>query len=294
MKKKVILIWIVSIITILLTIGSVSAAGLNVQMIGDQTAKAGETKSVSVKIDGDQDVGVVSGKIVYSDNISNIQVSGKNDWGIKYNADNGSFNVVKASGAKSEIVLEIKYTVQSGSTGTASIKLNNLILTTTDYQNKQVSDVTKTINITEGQNNNTSKKKLTGITIKKLPKKVKYTEGEKFNKEGMTVTAKYSDGTKANVTGYTYKPNGKLKTSDKEITITYTEAGVTKTAKVEIKVSAKEVTTKQSNNATKKDKTTANKILPKTGLSSLIIIISIIVIFGIISFVKYINKRDIK
>lgn len=68
------------------------------------------------------------------------------------------------------------------------------------------------------------------IEVTTEPTNTIYVEGDRFNPDGMVVTATYSDGTIAEVIDYTYTPNGNLETSDRWITIIY--GG--KTAEVEI------------------------------------------------------------
>jgi len=74
------------------------------------------------------------------------------------------------------------------------------------------------------------------ITVTSGPAKTDYTENEKFNSDGMVVTALYSDGTTKNVNSYTYAPVGKLLPENTTIYISYTENGVTKTAQQYITV----------------------------------------------------------
>ena len=82
-------------------------------------------------------------------------------------------------------------------------------------------------------------KTLENIKITTAPTKTTYTEGEKFDKTGMKVTATYSDETTEEVTDYIYTPAGELKTTDTAITISYKEGEVTKTATQTITVTAK-------------------------------------------------------
>ena len=84
-----------------------------------------------------------------------------------------------------------------------------------------------------------AQKTLESIKITVAPTKTTYTEGEKFDKKGMKVTATYSDKTEKEVTDYTYTPAGELKTTDTAITVSYTENELTKTATQEITVVAK-------------------------------------------------------
>ena len=82
-------------------------------------------------------------------------------------------------------------------------------------------------------------KTLSKIEITTAPTKTTYTEGEKFDKAGMKVTATYSDGTTKEVTDYTYTPAGELKTTDTAITVSYKEGEKTVEAKYTITVKAK-------------------------------------------------------
>ena len=107
---------------------------------------------------------------------------------------------------------------------------------------------------------------LSSIAITKAPDKTTYTEGETFNKAGMTVTATYSDGTKKAVNGYSISPSGSLKSGDKAVTISYTEGGVTQTATQTIMVNAKPQDTNTNantsrNNTTGKNNTVANNTI---------------------------------
>ena len=83
-------------------------------------------------------------------------------------------------------------------------------------------------------------KTLSKIEITTPPTKTAYTEGEKFDKAGMKVTATYSDGTTKEVTDYTYTPAGELKTTDTAITVSYKEGEKTVETTHTIAVKAKE------------------------------------------------------
>lgn len=77
---------------------------------------------------------------------------------------------------------------------------------------------------------------LESIAVSTPPKKISYQVGQKFNSEGMVITATYSDKKSRPVTGYTYEPSGELAETDTKITITYKEGQVTKTVEYAIKV----------------------------------------------------------
>ena len=77
------------------------------------------------------------------------------------------------------------------------------------------------------------------IEITQSPDTTNYVEGQKFNANGMVVTATYADGSKADLpsTSYSYNTNA-LTTSDTEITVTAGDL----TAAVPITVVAKAIT----------------------------------------------------
>ena len=121
-----------------------------------------------------------------------------------------------------------------------------------DGKNLKLGQETVTIRYTEGEKTveTTQKvgvtaktpeipKTLESIKITTAPTKTTYTEGEKFDKAGMKVTATYSDGTTKEVTDYTYTPAGELKTTDTAITVSYKEGEKTVEAKYTITVKAK-------------------------------------------------------
>ena len=65
-------------------------------------------------------------------------------------------------------------------------------------------------------------KNLTGIEISKMPKKVKYEEGDIFDKSGLEVKAKYSDNKDEIIKDYTIdKEKTPLKLEDKEVIVSY-------------------------------------------------------------------------
>ena len=128
----------------------------------------------------------------------------------------------------------------------------------------------------------TEEKVLNSIELTTTGVKTEYTEGEKFNPEGLVVTAKYSDGSSETVTNYTYSPAGELTPSDTKIIITYQG----KTAEVGITVKAKQV----QNTTVEKDNTIKDGNIANTGVEEIIMpiaIISIIVVVAVIGNIKY-------
>lgn len=295
MKLKKIFITI--ILTILFCSTYVLAVEPQITLEGEQMAKPNETKTLTIKISAEKEIGVVSGKIETNEKITNINVTGKNNWNLTFNKDTGVFNVYKAEGAKTEEIINIEYTT-ADTEGTGTITMSNLKMTTIEYETKDVANVVKEITIKSNEeptlNPDPEEAILVNIEITNRPTKTTYTEGEKFDKTGMVVTAKYSDGTSKEITDYTYTPNGKLKVTDKEITISYTEGDITKTARQEITLIANvedEDTTEKNENT---DDTTSEGKLPQTGMKYDIIVIGMIVIIvGLVSYFGYKKYKNI-
>ena len=117
------------------------------EIIGDNSALTGETKILTVKLSTDELIGVVSGKIAKTNNISNIELTGQNGWKLTYNKDTGTFNIYKEDGAKEGDLLQITYTA-GNEEGTGKITLTNLKLTNLQYQTTTNENVEKEIQIT--------------------------------------------------------------------------------------------------------------------------------------------------
>ena len=77
---------------------------------------------------------------------------------------------------------------------------------------------------------NSSGPTVSSIAVKKLPTKMTYTVGQKFDPTGMIVKVTYADGTTKEITsGYTYTPTGAMNTAGQQtIAVAYKESGVTK------------------------------------------------------------------
>ena len=302
-SKKFIMIILITMLMLLIGTTTALAADSKVTLEGENTAKVGETKKITVKITSDESIGVVSGKIKTEGNITIKSIQAKNSWNQTYNDQTGDFNTYKAVGASTEEIMEIEYT--AGNTeGEGRIIISGVELTIIknegQYESKEIGEISKTIKVekaTEPQDPeepDPQEKTLTKIEIATKPSKTKYKAGEKFSKAGMTVIAKYSDGTSKEVTNYTYSPNGELKTSDTEITITYNENGISKTAKVSIEVEKASAggSSNEGQNSSK-DNTVAGKDLSDAGVETLIIPISIIAIILLVSYVEYKKYKKI-
>ena len=288
MKKNIITIFITIIFVSMLTT-LVYAADSQIIINGDSTAKLEETKELTIKISSNEEIGIISGKIESNSNITNMTVTGINSWNLTYNKDTGVFNIYKAEGAKTEDIMNIKYT--TGNTeGTGSITLSNIKMTTINYESKEIANVTKNIVIAKEQEGQPEEDTLVGISITKTPTRTTYTVGEKCDTTGMEVTATYSDGSTKKVTKYAYTPNGFLGLTDSKITITYTEGNITKT--VEQKIT---VVNENKNEEKGESDNKANEQFPKTGISNIMLVIALLSVSGIaiVAYIKYRKYKNI-
>lgn len=304
MKKLISLI--ISIILIMISI-NVYAVDSKIDISGDSLIKKNEIKSLTAKITTSGDsIGVISADITYSDNISNIEVIGKNGWQVTFNSSNGKLNALKAEGSKNEDFMEIKYTLKSDDKDNATINIKNITISTIKYSSENLSNIVKNIII---EKESQIIKELSEISISKKPNKTTYTEGEKIDNEGLVVVAKYNDGTSAEIKNYKYTPTGELKVSDKKVEISYTENSITKTASYDITVNEEKIEEKEEpkeeskeeqkediKDTNKKDDTTVggNTKLPQTGLTYVTVIsIAVLSIIIVISYISYRKVKDI-
>lgn len=292
-------IFILIILTILLCSTYVFAAELQITIEGEEQAKPNESKVLTIKISSETEIGVVSGKIEANENITNMNVTGKNNWNLTFNKDTGVFNIYKAEGSKTEEIISIEYTTANAE-GNGKITLSNLKMTTIEYETKEVSNVVKDITIKNETLDsepmptpepNPTVVILTNIKITKAPTKITYTEGEKFDKTGMVVTAEYSDGTSKEITSYTYTPSGALKATNEKVTISYTEGETTKTVNQNITVINASENNKEG---TKDDSITLDKEIPKAGVEkNILLVIGFVLIVTIGTYLGYKNYKNI-
>ena len=196
--------------------------------------------------------------------------------------------------------MEIKYTLKSDDKEDATIEINNITVSTIEYNSESISNIVKNITVQKDIQNT---KELSEIIINKNPNKTTYTEGEKVNNEGLVVIAKYNDGTSSEIKNYKYSPTEELKVSDKKVEISYTENSITKTVSYDITVkeekAPKEEDTKDEQkedikDTNKKDDTTVggNNKLPQTGITHMTVIA--IAVLGFIIVISYVSYRKVK
>ena len=67
--------------------------------------------------------------------------------------ENGSFKLVKTSGGKNEEAFEITYTIGEKNED-VNLKLTNIVLTTSEYEEETIEDISKTITVKKENENN--------------------------------------------------------------------------------------------------------------------------------------------
>ena len=288
----------------------VYAANPTVQVNGNTTLNNGESGKLTIHVNSDTPVGVVSGTISQS-NVSNLTVQGTAGWQVTYNEATGKFNAVNAAGSSNSDVAEITFKVSESAKENIWVKLNDKItVATTDYEKKELSGITKNITLKTPTEEDT-KPVLSSIAITKTPTKTSYTTGDTFDKTGMVITAQYADGTTKEITNYTVKPSGALTVDDKSITISYTENNVTKELKIDITVATKQETPKDEGekqpandgnkvpaeadndkNANKgNDKTVAPTKIPQAGANQVVLTIIILSVICLVTSYIYLIKN---
>ena len=236
MKKIVTIMLVILLLSIYSSF--VFAASTPILLTGDSTAKPNETKTLTMQISSGKLIGVVSGKIVCSDNVKIESVTAKNNWVLTYNEETKAFSILKAEGSMTDTILEIKYTT-GASEGDAELQTAG-----TDYQEESLDNLVATIKV------QAEKPELTSIEITKAPSKTQYKAGEKFDSTGLQITAKYSNGTTKDITSNITIESTELKAGDSVVEIKYTENGVTKSVQQTITVKA--VANNNTNNSNNK------------------------------------------
>lgn len=164
-----------------------------------------------------------------------------------------------------EDLLKINFKVKSNAAaGTVedAISYSMFVITAGSEESDKITEnIDLTIQSSQSGNDNTTdnpqpEKTLSRIEITKVPTKVSYNEGERFDKSGMVIKAIYSDGSSKEINNYEISPSGSLSTNDTIVTIKYTENNISKETTQTITVSA--VNNGSGNNNTTNNNTINN------------------------------------
>lgn len=290
MIKRIKISIIVSILIIISLVLPRKVLGVEpkVSLEGDASVTAGESGTLLVKVNCEDGISGIQGKVEYTGNITGVKIEAINGFTFYgYEEGDTAFIAVASGETKEAKAVKITYTTsKEGGTGTITLKQIKI----SDKNDTTISavDATKSINIVENNGNPPVNIQLESITITKVPTKIEYVEGEKFDKTGMEVTAKYSDGTTRIVTNYTVNPNGVLSVNDKKVTISLTENGVTKTTEQKISVTKGQAGDNNNGNGA------SNKAIPQTGSYEEIVIATIAIGIAVVSVVLYFKNKKYK
>lgn len=293
MIKKIKMLIIISILIIISLVlpSKVLGAEPKVSLEGDSSVTAGESGTLLVKVNYEDGISGIQGKVEYTGNITGVKIEAINGFTFYgYEEGDTSFIAVASGETQEAKAVKITYTT-STKEGTGTITLKQIKISDKNDATNSAVDATKSINIVANNENPPVNVSLESITITKIPTKIKYLEGEKFDKTGMEVTAKYSNGVERIVTDYTVEPDGALSVNDKIVTISLTKNGVTKTAEQEIIVTKSQAVDNNNNNNGKGE---SDKAIPQTGSYEGIVVATIATGIAILSVVLYFKNKKYK
>lgn len=228
MKKRIGMMCIIGIL--LLANFNISMATENTITLeaSKQEVKVDEEFTVTIEQSYGENCASIEGNIEYDEAFEFVKME-EEDWANLGKDDTNIQAIPKREAPESVFVytFKAKSNVENGKISFKNIKVSVI----EDGKSKSYELEEQSVSVT-------TVKELSTIEVTKNPSTTTYQEGDKFNPNGMQITATYKDGTTKVVTDYTYAPNGTLKTSDKQITITYTENDVTKTIALPITVNA--------------------------------------------------------
>lgn len=239
--KKIILILLC---TFILSLNAVYAANVSASFnTTNETVKPGETIVLKLNTGCEDGITAVLTKVNYNSDLLTLENVEIADGWMNYGSNNNLEILINKAEKITELdVCSLKFKVSDTTkAGTIKITTDEINISDITGNTNKVNGIEKTITVktekedTKDEEQNIEKK-LDSIAITKAPVKVKYKEGEKFNKNGLEITAKYSDGTSKKVENYTYSPSKELKLEDTNITISYTEDDITKTVVQKIEI----------------------------------------------------------
>lgn len=294
--KKLGISLIIALIICLFSSISVLAVETKVTLSADKTtAKPGDTITVTLSASCEEGLSYVGTTIEQNDSVLTLQNEEvSSDW---KNYGNNKLelmidtNKIVKEGTLYTAVFKVNDNATEGETTISTTGIEIMDIASGEYtQEPEVKSITIVKQADEEQDNEQGVS-LSKIQITKEPTKTSYTEGEKFDKTGMEVTATYSDGTTKKIENYTISPSEKLKSTDTKITVSYTEGNTTKTAEQKITV------TSASKQAQKPEKTTtdsATNTLPNTGNGYYIFVaITLITVLGLCSYIGFKKYKEI-
>ena len=304
MKKLTISMLMIFVICIINTVNVFAVDATAELSVDKTTVKAGDTVTVILNAKCESGLSAVITGIAYDKEVLTLQTTKVAENWVNYGVD--KYEILSNSTEKVTSLNVITLTFKvSDKAQDGTTKISTTGIEITDINNKEytLAKSEKVLTIGNSKENptpsepeeNPTQVTLTNIKITKAPTKTTYTEGEKFDKTGMVITAEYSDGASKEVINYTYTPSEALKATDEKVTISYTEGEVTKTAEQEITVTkAPENSTEDNKEDTKDDSITPDKEIPKTGVEkNIILVIGVVLTVTMASYLGYKKYKNI-
>lgn len=296
MKKLTISLLMIFVICIINTVNVFAADATAELSVDKTTVKAGDTVTVILNAKCESGLSAVITGIEYDEEVLTLETTKIAENWVNYGVD--KYEILSNSTEKVTSLNVITLTFKvSDNAQDGTTKISTTGLEITDINNKEYTLAKSEKVLTIGNptpsepEENPTQVTLTNIKITKAPTKTTYTEGEKFDKTGMVVTAEYSDETSKEITDYTYTPSGVLKVTDKKVTISYTEEEVTKTVDQDITVIN---ATENNTEDTKDDSVTPDKEIPKAGVEkNIILVIGVVLIVTMASYLGYKKYKNI-
>lgn len=322
MRNKIAILMVILMIVLVSVLAlPVNATNATVNLNSETQVNPGDTFIVTLNAAYEEGINGIEGTLSYDKDkleLSNVEIVNTLNWSVinETVADGLDLAIICNSTSKitdAEIIkIHFKVKDEASIGTTAKIELKDITIdgdTANSTQELgtieiQVSIVEETTNPNPGENpggnnpgqtpgeddpwGNPEGKTLTGIEVTKEPTKNTYKVGEKFDKTGMVVVAKYSDGTSKEITNYTIENGDKLEKGQKSVKINYTEENVTKTVEQKITVEEEKVFEE-----IKQDDSKSENKMPDTGVSSVIGLMAVVVIFGAVCLVKYNKYKEI-
>lgn len=297
--KRISIIIITILMLSLITVPVIAANAVTTSLsLSGSEFKQGQEVTVTVRVNGITSSGTkaLSGKISFDKDVLEYK-KGEflNGWNGQFSTDGTGFAAYISSSEGIEQVLKLTFKVKSSAAiGSSTISVGSVSLALEegngDPENEiQVSGNSASVNVVSSV---TEEKILSSIRIEKVPTKVSYVEGEKFDKTGIQIIATYSDGSTSIIEDYTVIDGESLKANQETVTIRYVEGGVEKEIKQNITVKKKDSSDQTPSNSTPADPTTStDKEHAQTGLESTIVTSGIImlILFSVVFYRKYRN-----
>lgn len=270
--KKVYLVLLIIFIILFLNFSTAYAAATELSFLGSESVEINTSNKITVKLESSKEVGIISGVLEKSSNVSEMNVEGKNNWNLTYNEETGEFNIYKAQGSKNDEIMEINYTVKDE--GTAEFKLSNLKAADITYTEEELESIEMQIDVSkkQSQDKNTTNTQNTQNNTSNT------------SKDNTTNTSNNTNTSKSNTTNTNSSDNTSNTSKNTTNSDNLSKQKNTNTKNISNKNEDGKITPKVENAKTER------KELPFTGIMGVLIPV-LVVILGISGVAGYYGYR---